>query len=217
MALAMTPAEITRNRSLRGRLRRRSGSSWGMSLEGSSSGKATKPPRGKARREYSTLRAVNLATGGPNPRANLLTWIPWRVAARKWPDSWTKTIEASTAAASKTDWKFSNVERNSAPARALHVSAFDALWVVGLLVLWRREKEEGGWGYGLGREKETEGVNGWRSIVFFFLRFLSPVRLLVGFLSHGVRAEGRQTKGRLEEDQEGVEKGKQEREREKIK
>mmetsp|Transcript_47575 Transcript_47575/g.119089 ORF Transcript_47575/g.119089 Transcript_47575/m.119089 type:complete len:221 (-) Transcript_47575:625-1287(-) len=51
---AMTPALMTIARSKSGRFLSKFGSSGSMSLSGSSSGNATKPPRGKALSEYST-------------------------------------------------------------------------------------------------------------------------------------------------------------------
>ena len=52
--LKMMPAEMTRARCPRGRLRSKSGSSLSYLLSGSSSGNATNPPSGIARRLYST-------------------------------------------------------------------------------------------------------------------------------------------------------------------
>mmetsp|Transcript_11545 Transcript_11545/g.49755 ORF Transcript_11545/g.49755 Transcript_11545/m.49755 type:complete len:339 (-) Transcript_11545:593-1609(-) len=52
--LAATPAEMTIALSLMGRFLSRSGSSWGYGQSGSSSGKATNPPSGTHRSEYST-------------------------------------------------------------------------------------------------------------------------------------------------------------------
>eukprot|EP00959_Pyramimonas_sp_CCMP1952_P202403 4232405-Pyramimonas_sp.AAC.2 len=60
----MTPAEMTSARSLMGRLRSRLGSSGSYGESGSSSGKATKPPRGNARSEYSTSGPCHSQTGG---------------------------------------------------------------------------------------------------------------------------------------------------------
>ncbi|KAF8053564.1 hypothetical protein N665_1398s0006 [Sinapis alba] len=101
----MIPAETTIDLSKTGLFLSKFSSSIGISLSGSLSGKPTNPPRGKALREYSTFLKSNLARIGPNPIANLLTWMPWRVAARKWPDSWTTMIAVRTAVASRTDSK----------------------------------------------------------------------------------------------------------------
>jgi hypothetical protein len=47
-----------------------------------------------ARSAYSTWSRRKRARAGPKPTENMETWMPWEVAATKWPDLWTRTMVA---------------------------------------------------------------------------------------------------------------------------